>query len=88
MAADVIAYRYAVISEAKTTSARPRPRPFAVELTPAFVRTTPIQRAGSRRLFERDRDNELLLFPPDLTPRRPFDRAAGLLSAAAITMRA
>jgi membrane dipeptidase len=54
-----------------------------VELTPAFVKdnTEYIQSMIEDGIFEKDRDPNLLLFPPDLNTADRFEILAGMLSA-------
>lgn len=54
-----------------------------VELTPAFVKdnTEYMQDMIEDGIFEKDRDPNLLLFPPDLNTANRFEVLAGMLSA-------
>ena len=54
-----------------------------VELTPAFVKdnTEYMQSMIEDGIFEKDRDPNLLLFPPDLNTANRFEVLAGMLSA-------
>ena len=54
-----------------------------VELTPAFVKdnTDYMRSMIEDGIFEKDRDPNLLLFPPDLNTADRFELLAGMLSA-------